>query len=342
MSEEVIFSLFMTLFCVFMLGCGAIDLAAVARKNSVIKPVEFYPPKGFSPLDVALVYSARGAKLHTMLNPLLLYWASKGYVKIEDDGRGLKVTKLKWLPTFEESGSTNQKTYDCELTLFREMFVGHDTFYTLAAGKSINNSYEEALDECKKMSRSVIGKKGKRISLAMKACCVLLIIIFGAVISLYLKQPIAFVLLFPVIGTFLIKFMPAPAVIRVPFMAVWGGVPLVAVLFMFPMPLTFKIALGTAMIMLVVTVGFLAEKADFRSKEDLKAYGKVCSFKRFLIVADKKRLEMLVEENPDYFYDVLPFFYVFGISKKMKGKFDRIIPDGSLRALGAIRDIYID
>lgn len=332
----------MVVFGLFMLACLAIDLVAWSRKNRLIKPVEFYPPEGVSPLDAALVYSARGAKLGSMFNPLLLHWAAHGFVKIEDDGRGLKVTKLKWLPPFGESGRANQKTYDCELTLFREMFKDGDTFYTLAAGKSINNSYEEALGECKTMSRSVIGKRGKRISLAMKFCAVLLVIIFGAVISLHLKQPIAFILLFPVIGTFLIKFMPAPAVIRVPFMAVWGGVPLVAVLFLFPMPLTFKIALGTAMFTLVVTVGFFAEKADFRSKEDLKVYGKVCSFKRFLIVADKKRLEMLVEENPDYFYDVLPYFYVFGISKKMKSKFDRIIPDGSLRALGAIRDIYID
>ena len=96
-----------------------------------------------------------------MLNPLLLYWADRGYVKIDDDGRGLKVTKIKWLPPFEESGRVDQKTYDCELTLFREMFTEHDVFYTLAASSKMNETYDAAIQECKKMSRSVVGKKGK-------------------------------------------------------------------------------------------------------------------------------------------------------------------------------------
>ena len=342
MNEFAVFLASMILLGLFAIFCVAVDLVSYSRKKNVIKPVEFYPPEGFSPIDAALVYSARGVKTGSMLNPLLLYWADKGYVKIDDDGRGLKITKVKWLPPFEESGRADQKTYDCELALFREMFIGGDIFYTLAARRSLNETYDKAIEDCKKMSRSVVGKKGKIVSLIMKFGAAVLAFLVGILVSVYVRAPIAMMMLFPVIGAFLIKFLPAPAYVRVPFMMVWGGVPLVAVLFLFPMPTTLKIAVGAAILVLILTISVFAEKTDFRDGDDLKIYGKVCSFRRFLIVADKHRLEALVEENPDYFFDVLPYFYVFGITKKMKRKFDRIIPDGSFRALGGIRDVYID
>lgn len=343
MTEFGVFLASMILIGLFVVFCIAVDLVALARKRSVIKPVEFFAPKGYSPIDVALVYSARRVKADAVFTPLLLYWADQGYVAVEEDGRGLKITELKWLPPFEESGRTDRETYDCELTLFSEMFSGGETtFYTLAARASVNKAYDETVEKCKKLSRSVIGKTGKILSLVMKFGAAVLAFLVGALVSFSVGEPVALLMLFPVIGAFLMKFMPAPLYVRVPFMSVWGGVPLVAVLFLFPMSALFKIAVGTAVVVLILTISVFAEQADFRGEEDLKIYGKVCSFKRFLVLADKNRLEALVEEFPGYFYDVLPYFYVFGITKKMKRKFDRIIPDGSMRFLGPIRDIYID
>lgn len=343
MTEFAVFLVSMILLGALVVFGVVTDLVSVARKRRVIKPVEFFAPKGFSPIDVALSYSARRVKADALFTPLLLYWAAQGYVAVEEDGRGLKITKLKWLPPFEESGRTDQKTYDCELTLFREMFSGGgDAFYTLAARDTVTKTYDKAVDECKKLSRSVIGKTGKRLSLAMKAAAAIILMFSGILMSFFTEVPVAILMLFPLIGSFLIKFLPAPFYIRVPFMLVWGGVPLLAGLFLIPMPVTFRIALGAEIAVLLLTIFLFAEQTDFRGEEELKIYGKVCSFKRFLVLADKGRLEALVEEFPDYFYDVLPYFYVFGITKKMRKKFDKIIPDGSLRFLGPIRDIYID
>ena len=53
---------------------------------------------------------------------------------------------------------------------------------------------------------------------------------------------------------------------------------------------------------------------------------KVNGFKHYLELAEKDRIEMLAEENPNYFFDILPYAYVLGVSKKWIGKFD--IPDG--------------
>ena len=52
--------------------------------------------------------------------------------------------------------------------------------------------------------------------------------------------------------------------------------------------------------------------------------GKIRGFKRFLETARKEELERLVEENPSYFYDILPYTYVLGVSNKWIKKFESI------------------
>ena len=52
--------------------------------------------------------------------------------------------------------------------------------------------------------------------------------------------------------------------------------------------------------------------------------GKINGFKNFLETAEKDKLEALVNENPTYFYDILPYTYVLGVSKKWIFKFESI------------------
>ena len=56
--------------------------------------------------------------------------------------------------------------------------------------------------------------------------------------------------------------------------------------------------------------------------EDLIA--KVKGFRNFLITAERDKLEKLVLENPNYFYNILPYTYVLNISKKWMEKFENI------------------
>lgn len=55
---------------------------------------------------------------------------------------------------------------------------------------------------------------------------------------------------------------------------------------------------------------------------------RVKGFRHFLITAEKPRLEALVAENPNYFYNILPYTYVMNVSKKWIKKFENIsIPE---------------
>jgi len=61
-----------------------------------------------------------------------------------------------------------------------------------------------------------------------------------------------------------------------------------------------------------------------RTKYGNEILGKIKGFKTFLETAEKERLESLVMQDPSYFYNILPFTYVLGVSDKWISKFESI------------------
>ncbi len=61
-----------------------------------------------------------------------------------------------------------------------------------------------------------------------------------------------------------------------------------------------------------------------RTKYGNKMLGKLRGFKNFLETVEKDKLESLVVQNPNYFYDILPYTYVLGVSDKWIKKFETI------------------
>lgn len=71
---------------------------------------------------------------------------------------------------------------------------------------------------------------------------------------------------------------------------------------------------------LVFFSAFLTKRTPYGTE----ILGRIRGFKRFLETAEKERLEMLVEENPDYFYEILPYTYVLHVSDKWVKHFKSI------------------
>lgn len=69
-----------------------------------------------------------------------------------------------------------------------------------------------------------------------------------------------------------------------------------------------------------ITTGYMGK----RTEEGAKLQGRILGFKDFLRKAEKDKLERLVDENPTYFYDILPYAYVLGVSDKWARNFEQI------------------
>lgn len=86
---------------------------------------------------------------------------------------------------------------------------------------------------------------------------------------------------------------------------------------------SWKIVYTLSFICIFINVYFtiiMKRKTEYGEKITAQVKG----FRNFLITVEKEKLESLVNENPNYFYNILPYTYVLGISKKWINKFENI------------------
>ncbi|MGL4402634.1 MAG: DUF2207 family protein, partial [Fusobacteriaceae bacterium] len=88
------------------------------------------------------------------------------------------------------------------------------------------------------------------------------------------------------------------------------------------MPFTFPVSI-ISIILLLIIGGRIKKRTD----EYSKILGEVRGFKQFLLTAEKDKLEMLIDENPSYFYNILPYTLVLGVSDKWADKFRDLVKE---------------
>ena len=69
--------------------------------------------------------------------------------------------------------------------------------------------------------------------------------------------------------------------------------------------------------------GFFAIFTNRKTSYGEMITAKILGFRNYLNTAEKDKLNALVEENPNYFYDILPYTYVLNISKKWIEVFEK-------------------
>ena len=77
-------------------------------------------------------------------------------------------------------------------------------------------------------------------------------------------------------------------------------------------------------IICIVGMVLLFKAMPKRTKYGNEILGKIIGFKNFLETVEKQKLEAMVTKNPTYFYDILPYTYVLGVSDKWIKKFETI------------------
>ena len=321
-----------TLSFILPIGCLLIVLAIFYLKclrRRVIDPIEFYPPDDYNSLEIAFLY--KGNVTNEDVISLLVYLADKKYIKIvEDKTQNLfssssftKIIKLK-----DYDGNKNE-----EMEFMQGLFSTSDevtisslkyNFYkTLNSIRTTVNSKE---NKNKILHKS--NKMFKTLFIILAYICfvgtIILQVIDFAPTSILIM--ICFITLFYMPFIFAVFAMKNALVIRI-----FVGLFILFHASMFYTSLIGSYIVGTLPIVNIiiaiicsVIIIIISGKFNYRTEFGNKIYGRIIGFKKFLETAEKDQLEHLVMENPTYFYDILPYTYVLGVSDKWIKKFESI------------------
>ena len=202
----------------------------------------------------------------------------------------------------------------------------YDNFYTVI--DSIKRKLESKSNRKEIFESASIGKK---IIIYLLIVLIFVLITVKPILDFYVDpELLLFALLFPGIGfTVLFKMLFGKTNVAIKLFGLfwglgfgggpWSFIVLPALLDNTISLVTYIIGLGAVGILAIFSS--LMEK---RTPYGAEMLGKIRGFKRFLETAEKEELEKLVEESPEYFYNILPYTYALGVSDKWVKKFETI------------------
>lgn len=321
----------------FVMVSGVLTLLIIllffryGRDEKLVKTVEFKAPEGMSSGQVG--YVVDGVLHNKDITSLFIYWASKGYLAIkelEDDK--FEFIKLKDIPDDE---------FNIERNIFNALFKKK----TNVQSDDIPEAYQEATlnamadyGDYYKKDNAIFVKKSNVVKFLSGLVIYLLIAINIAVHSYEF-----FEMIFPAIISFVIFFIGFLIAGLLFSSALTNrasksksknfGMTLASIIVLVIFAILYLIwsyiinanlVMMLAIIILsyidVIFIAFMSK----RTKKGQRWLGQILGLKDFISMAEKDRLEMFVEENPNYFYDILPYAYVLNVSDKWIKKFEDI------------------
>lgn len=333
------------------------------RDDQVVETVEFYPPQGFNSLEVGFLYKGKAENqdvtslLIYLANQGYIKIAETEEKSLFSKSKGFKITKLKEY----DGNNVNEQIFLNGLFTKRPSISIGSLFSKNVEQEPTDNTNEVTSTDLYNnfyitMNRilSNINNKENKNKIFEKSASSKTIFIILMIIATYClitippifaygeSSSLLFALLFPGIGfTFLFKlvfgetqtiyvngratyssigtkifglvwglifgvipwaFMVLPALKQDPVYLVGYGLGLVCVLGM------------------VICLKYLPKRTPYGNE----ILGKLKGFRNFLETAEKDKLETMVIQDPTYFYNILPYTYVLGVSDKWIKKFESI------------------
>lgn len=302
--------------------------AKYGKDDVVVETIEFHPPEGFNSAEVGFLYS--GSADTKAIISLLVYLADKGYLTIEETeesglfskSKGFRITKVR-----EYDGNN-----EYESLFFKGLFPGTKTSVT---SSDLYDKFYRTLNKIKsKMNAKE--NKNKIFEPSAKEKCKWLFIMMAVIFVLITTKPILdytdpalllFALLFPGLGytaliVTLMGVIKIPKIIGVIWGGMFAGIGWAIAVFPALSQNTMYIVMYAIGIICIAFLAFFARIMPKRTPYGTQILGQIKGFKRFLETAEKTQLESLVAENPQYFYNILPYTYALGVSSIWMSQFE--------------------
>ncbi len=309
------------------------------RENLVIAPVEFDPPEGLTPMDLAFVLN--GSVGDDAVGAMLFYWADKGFIEIEEDERG-RFTFRK----LQEPMEMDER----EAILFRSFFTEDivDTLMLRISGfpEKLRRHVLPAIAAFFSGPHELYdgkGSKARKAVIALTVIHALIHVAVAAVICGLNSLPVAAVIAFMAFmasRALSARKAPAPAMLFMAFFFTVLGLSYSSFLSS-AVPSAIAVAEVLSFLVPLFLLSVMTPRMIRRSGYGMHIYSKTLGFREYIDKVEKDRIAMLSEADPRYFYHILSYAMVFGLADRWCSKFSGItVADVSwYRPYGGIGDL---
>lgn len=301
------------------------------KDKRVVETVEFNPPKGLNSAETG--YYFYGHAKNEGVVSLLIYLANKGYIKIKEiETEGL-FSKSK------DYEIIKVKPYDGTNEIEQEFMAGLFKKGDTVTKKDLENKFYTTVNKInnklsKKENRDKIYEKTPFLSYIL--LFFISLIIFAAMsyriylvtysVDMILGGGIFLLmgLIFLSIGISKYKYEKTTKYVLLFIGIIFTGVNFLMMAVTTLSYDSFAMIIYLLGVFSILIVTILMINLDRRTLYGNEMLGKIGGFKNFLMKAEKEKLERLVEKDPKYFYNILPFTYALGVSTKWIKKFESI------------------
>ena len=323
---------------------------AFGRDKPLVRTVEFYPPENLNPAEMGYVID--GVVDKNDIISMIFYFAEKGWLRIEEreeKATGIKgfmgkkeknVYLVKEIKAVDEDSFANilLEAKSFEKTLFDGIFSQGNEVSIDEFPKDFYEYYKTASEQLKGQYSTI--KKNRLFTGSSKAARVAGILLSGVPFSaciagigwasfsagMIVLGVVSYILtiLASIIASKMFDKQYAMKKAR----RVLGYA--IAIILCFALPLIALVAVSGAFLMFflsaICTIAIVVFTSAMLKRTDgsIAQLGKILGFKDFINIAEKDRIEKLSAENPKYFYNILPYAYVFGLTKVWADKFEGI------------------
>lgn len=294
------------------------------RDETIIETVEFYPPDQLTPAEIgyAIDEDLSDGEMMTMV----FYLANKGYITIEPEKDYFVLKK-------ERDADAEEPEHVKEF--LKGLFKGRKNFRTDKAPSSFRKYFDEAkskaVDDYKE-KHDIVYTVGAFLSRG--ACLVFLLLDMAAFCWIMDGQSDGIYIgvipfLMAVFGMYLackgmdnFRFHKGKGTFRIVAGSLIYAAQLILTLCLFDnVPVgTYTYAYAISQVVIYIAMVLMQK----RTKENAQLMGRIFGFRRFIKDAEYDRIVALSDEDPEYFYHILPYAAIMGLETEWTKHFENL------------------
>lgn len=325
------FILWIVFSIIIVVSSVVIFIAITESYEKPVQTVEFYPPEGIGSAEVGYIIDSSADTVDLL--SLVPYFAEKGYLKIREIPKKNNPEKIDYLE-LEKITEIDDAEPEYKKTIFSGLFKNGNVCNMKKLGEDFGKSIQKAKSELASIYKKekALYTGGRRIGLI-----VFLEIFFVLLFNLLnVSDGVPSSFIFPEIIVFFVSSVVISASSKKKNFEENGKSVGKVIATLIGMILIFiacnfissnsKIFSFTPHVVALFSYIALCVSPRFEKMTpyNLEITGKLLGFKEFIKLAEVPKLKELLDKNPDYFYDVLPYAMVFGLTENWANHFTKL------------------